>query len=161
MSAKGTRATQLLTELGVVFAIHAYNHDPRSAGYGAEAVERLGLDPERTFKTLLATDGRLTIVGVVPVSAKLDLKALAVAAGSKSLDLAAPKDAERLTGYVVGGISPVGQKRPRPTFLDESAVLFDTVFCSAGRRGLEVELAPDDLLRACDGTYAPISTSSA
>ncbi len=143
--------------MGIAFTVHAYDHDPRAAGYGTEAVERLGLDPERTFKTLLATDGRLVVVGIVPVSTKVDLKALAIAAGTKSLDMAAPKDAERLTGYVIGGISPVGQKRARPTFVDESAILFDTVFCSAGRRGLEIELAPDDLLLACGGEYAPIS----
>jgi Cys-tRNA(Pro)/Cys-tRNA(Cys) deacylase len=157
MAAQATRATVALTKQSVEFRVHAYDHDPRAAGYGTEAVERLGLDPHRTFKTLLAAAGDRLVVGVVPVSAMLDLKALAAAAGMKSLTMADAAVAERATGYVIGGISPIGQQRRLPTFIDESATAFDTVFCSAGRRGLEVELAPDDLRRAVDGTFAAIA----
>jgi Cys-tRNA(Pro)/Cys-tRNA(Cys) deacylase len=157
MAAKGTRATDTLTRLGIAFSVHAYEHDPRADGYGVEAVERLGLDPDRTFKTLLAAHGSTLVVGVVPVSAMLDLKALARAAGVKSLALADPKVAERATGYVVGGISPVGQSQRLAVFVDDSAAELSTMFCSAGRRGLEIELAPADLLRACDGSFAAIA----
>lgn len=155
--AAGTPATVALTRAGVVFTAHAYEHDPRAAAYGLEAAEKLGIDPDRVFKTLLATvDGALA-VGIVPVAQQLDLKALAQALGGKRAEMADPAVAERRTGYVVGGISPIGQKTALPTVLDESAILCETVFVSGGRRGLDLELAPDDLLAVTGGRYAPIA----
>jgi Cys-tRNA(Pro)/Cys-tRNA(Cys) deacylase len=153
----GTPATVVLARAGVAFTVHAYEHDPRSAAYGLEAAEKLGLDPGQVFKTLLATvDGSLA-VAIVPVAMLLDLKALAIALGGKRAELADPVVAERKTGYVVGGISPIGQKTPLPTVLDESAILCETIFVSGGRRGLDLELAPDDLLAVTDGRYASIA----
>lgn len=155
----GTPATVALARAGVAFTVHAYEHDPRAAAYGLEAAEKLGLDPERVFKTLLAAvDGSLA-VAIVPVAMLLDLKALANAVGGKRAELADPAVAERKTGYVVGGISPIGQKTPLPTVLDESAILCETIFVSGGRRGLDLELAPDDLLAVTGGRYAPIARS--
>ena len=155
--AAGTPATVALTRAGVAFTAHAYEHDPRAAAYGLEAAEKLGLEPDRVFKTLLATvDGALA-VGIVPVAQQLDLKALAQALGGKRAEMADPAVAERRTGYVVGGISPIGQKTALPTVLDESAILCETVFVSGGRRGLDLELAPDDLLAVTGGRYAPIA----
>jgi len=155
--AAGTPATVALTRAGVAFTAHAYAHDPRAAAYGLEAAEKLGIDPDRVFKTLLATvDGALA-VGIVPVAQQLDLKALAQALGGKRAEMADPAVAERRTGYVVGGISPIGQKTALPTVLDESAILCETLFVSGGRRGLDLELAPDDLLAVTGGRYAPIA----
>ena len=155
--AAGTPATVALTRAGVAFTAHAYEHDPRAAAYGLEAAQKLGIDPDRVFKTLLATvDGALA-VGIVPVAQQLDLKALAQALGGKRAEMADPAVAERRTGYVVGGISPIGQKTALPTVLDESAILCETVFISGGRRGLDLELAPDDLLAVTGGRYAPIA----
>jgi Cys-tRNA(Pro)/Cys-tRNA(Cys) deacylase len=125
----GTPATVALTRAGVPFTTHAYEHDPAAASYGLEAAEVLGLDPDQVLKTLLAeVDGRL-VVGIVPVSRQLDLKALAAAVGGKRGTMADPAAAERVTGYVVGGISPLGQKRRIPTVLDDSALTFETVYC--------------------------------
>ncbi len=158
MAGTGTRATLALTRLGLPFRLHEYASSKRLTGYGVEAVEQLGLDPERTFKTLVVrTDDGKAIVGVVPISCTLDLKAIAAAARVKHLELAEPKVAERLTGYVVGGISPLGQQRRLATFIDTSASTYSTIFCSGGRRGLELELTPADLLLATNGKYAPIS----
>lgn len=141
----GTPATVALTRAGVAFTLHPYEHDPRAASFGREAAQALGLPAERVFKTLLVTvDGRLA-VGVVPVSGQLDLKALAQALGGSRAAMADVRDAERTTGYVAGGISPVGQKRLLPTVLDESAWAHPTVFVSAGRRGLDLEISPVDL----------------
>lgn len=132
-------------------------HDPAVTDFGREAAEALGVDPDRVFKTLLAdVDGRL-VVGIVPVTGKLDLKALAAAAGGKRAVMADPAFAERRTGYVVGGISPIGQKSAHPTVLDETAELWDTVFVSGGRRGLDLELAPGDLIRATSAVVADIA----
>jgi Cys-tRNA(Pro)/Cys-tRNA(Cys) deacylase len=145
--AGGTPATVALTRAGVPFTEHHFEHDPSASSYGLEAVDRLGLDPARVFKTLLAgVDGRL-VVAVVPVAFQLDLKALAAVVGGKRAELAEPASAERATGYVVGGISPVGQRRTHPTVVDESALLFDTVYVSGGRRGLDIGLTPADLVR--------------
>lgn len=156
-AAAGTPATLALTRAGVDFRAHAYEHDPRAAAYGLEAAEKLGLDPERVFKTLLAAvDGSLA-VAIVPVAMLLDLKALAHAVGGKRAEMADPAVAERKTGYVVGGISPIGQKTPLPTVLDESAILFERIYVSGGRRGLDLELAPDDLLAVTNGRYEPIA----
>ena len=153
----GTPATVALTRAGVAFTAHAYEHDPRTAAYGLEAAEKLGIDPDRVFKTLLANvDGALA-VGIVPVAQQLDLKALAQALGGKRAEMADPAVAERRTGYVVGGISPIGQKFALPTVLDESAILCETILVSGGRRGLDLELAPDDLLAITAGRYAPIA----
>jgi Cys-tRNA(Pro)/Cys-tRNA(Cys) deacylase len=137
--------------------VHSYEHDPRHGSYGTEASEAMGVEPGRVLKTLIAdVDGILT-VGVVPVAAQLDLKALASAVGGKKAAMAVVADAERATGYVAGGISPLGQRRRLRVVIDASALEFPTVFCSAGRRGLEVELAPGDLVRAVNATVAPIS----
>lgn len=154
----GTPALVALAAAGVPHTAHAYDHDPRSTvGYGLEAAAVLGIDPEQVYKTLLASvDGTLT-VAVVPVAGKLDLKALAAAVGGKKAVMADPAAAERATGYVVGGISPLGQKTAHPTVVDETVQLFDTVFVSGGRRGLDVELAPDDLIRLTDATVADIA----
>ncbi len=153
----GTPATVALTAAGIAFESRPYEHDPRAESYGLEAAAALGVPPEQVFKTLMAAvDGTLT-VAIVPVAAKLDLKALARAAGGKTAAMAAPADAERATGYVVGGISPIGQRRSHPTVLDESALLHDTVLVSGGRRGLDLELAPGDLVRATDAVTAPIA----
>lgn len=156
MAGRGTPATVLLERHRVAHELHVYEHGD-GAAYGPEAAERLGLDPARVFKTLVAeVDGALT-VGVVPVTGSLDLKALAAAVGGKRARMADVAAAERATGYVAGGISPLGQRRRLPTVLDASAQALDTLFCSAGRRGLEVELAPGDLLRLTAARYAPIS----
>ena len=150
----------LLAKAKIPFTLHPYAHDPRSAAYGEEAAEALGVDPARIFKTLIATvEGRLACA-VVPVAARLDLKAFAAAlGGGKRAELADPAAAARATGYVIGGISPLGQRSRLPVLVDASAEAFDTVYVSAGRRGLQVELAPADLLRAADAALAPIATS--
>lgn len=132
-------------------------HDPAVTDFGREAADALGVDADRVFKTLLAdVDGRLA-VGIVPVTGKLDLKALAAAVGGKKAVMADPAVAERKTGYVVGGISPIGQKSTHPTVLDETAELWDTVFVSGGRRGFDLELAPADLVRATNAILADIA----
>ncbi|MFC5728455.1 MULTISPECIES: Cys-tRNA(Pro) deacylase [Nocardioides] len=155
----GTPATTALTAAGVAFTVHEYDHDPRSESYGEEAARALGIDPARVFKTLFAeVDGRL-VVGVVPVTGQLDLKALARAVEGRRASMADPRVAERATGYVVGGISPLGQRKPHPTVVDESALAHPTVFVSAGRRGMEVELAPGDLVRLTDARTAPTARS--
>jgi Cys-tRNA(Pro)/Cys-tRNA(Cys) deacylase len=142
----GTPAIVALSRAGVPFEQRTYAHDPRATSYGLEAAEALGVVPARVFKTLLASvDGSL-VVGVVPVTGQLDLKALAAAVGGKKAEMADPMVAERTTGYVVGGISPIGQKRRLRTVVDESALGHDTVLVSGGRRGLDLELAPADLI---------------
>jgi Cys-tRNA(Pro)/Cys-tRNA(Cys) deacylase len=153
----GTPATVALTRAKVPFTVHAYDHDPAAESYGVEAADALALDPARVFKTLFTSvDGRL-VVGVVPVSGQLDLKAVAAAVGGKKAAMADPTDAERATGYVVGGISPIGQKRPHPTVVDESALRFDKVYVSGGRRGLDIGLSPADLIAVTNGTTAAIA----
>jgi len=152
----GTPATVALTSAGIDFTLHEYDHDPRAESFGDEAADALGLAPERVFKTLMTTiDGRLT-VAVVPVSGQLDLKALARAVGGSKAQMADKAAAERATGYVVGGISPVGQRRPHPTVVDESALTHQTIYVSAGRRGLDLELAPADLVRVTEATTARV-----
>ena len=156
MAGKGTPATALLAKQGVAHQVHSYDHGAGQA-YGPEAAERLGLDPERVFKTLVAeVDGALT-VGVVPVASTLDLKALAGAVGGKRARMADVAAAERATGYVAGGISPLGQRKRLATVVDASAQRWETVFCSGGRRGLEIELAPADLVRLCGAQVATIA----
>ncbi|GAA2040246.1 Cys-tRNA(Pro) deacylase [Terrabacter terrae] len=140
-----TPATVALDRAGVPYARRPYPHDPAVPSYGMEAAEALGVDPARVFKTLLVDAGKGLAVGVVPVDGRLDLKALASALGAKSVTMADPSAAERSTGYVVGGISPVGQKRALPTVLDETAYAHSTIFVSGGRRGFDIEITPDDL----------------
>ena len=157
MAGKGTPATLLLDKQGVPHVVHAYDPDPAAASYGEGAAAALGIEPERMLKTLLAeVDGRL-VCGVVPVSGSLDLKALATAVGGKRGVMAEPAAAERSTGYVVGGISPLGQRTRIATVVDESAELFETVYVSAGRRGLSVELAPADLVRLTSAVVADVA----
>jgi Cys-tRNA(Pro)/Cys-tRNA(Cys) deacylase len=157
VSGRGTPATLLLEREGVPHTVHAYEVDPNAPSYGQAAAAALGVDPERMLKTLLAVvDGRL-VCGVVPVAGTLDLKALAGAVGGKRGVMAEPAVAERSTGYVVGGISPLGQRTRLPTVVDETAELWDTVVVSAGRRGLSVELAPADLLRLTGAAVADVS----
>ncbi|WP_156723932.1 Cys-tRNA(Pro) deacylase [Streptomyces apocyni] len=152
----GTPATVALSAAGTPHTLHTYAHDPAHPSYGDEAAEAMGVAPERVFKTLLAeVDGSLT-VAVVPVAGSLDLKALAAAVGGKRAAMADPAAAERSTGYVRGGISPLGQRRKLPTVLDASATAHETICVSAGRRGLEAELAPGDLARLTDAVLAPI-----
>ena len=153
----GTPATVALTRLGVAFTTHAYAHDPGTSSYGLEAAEALGLDPATVFKTLLAEVDSGLVVAIVPVTGQLDLKALAAAVGGKRATMADPAVAERVTGYVVGGISPIGQRRQLPTVLDASADAHARVYVSGGRRGLDLGLAPDDLRRATAATSAPIA----
>lgn len=157
MSGRETPATKAATKAGIGFVVHEYRHDPKAESYGSEAADRLGLDPAQVFKTLIAdVDSRL-VVAVVPVNCQLDLKALAAAAGAKKAALADERAAERATGYVLGGISPLGQRKDLPTYIDESARTLDTMFVSAGRRGLEIELSPDDLARLTNAAMAAIA----
>lgn len=152
----GTPATVALTTAGVPYELHAYDHDPSHPSYGEEAAEAMGVSPDRVFKTLLAdVDGTLT-VAIVPVAGQLDLKALASAVGGKRAAMADPTLAERTTGYVRGGISPLGQRKKLRTVLDASATTHPTICISAGRRGLEVELSPDDLKTLTSAVLAPI-----
>src|SRR5262249_9572441 len=154
MAGKGTPAIVAVERAGVPFTLHEYAHDPSSTAYGIEAAEKLGLDPARVFKTLVAdVDGTLT-VAIVPVAAQLDLRAL-----GKRAAMAETRLAERTTGYVAGGISPLGQRKRLPTLLDESALAFETIHVSAGRRGLEIELSPNDLLALTEGRAAPIAAA--
>ena len=152
-----TPAVNAARKAGIPFTLHEYRHDPRAGSYGLEAAEALGLDVARVFKTLVAAaEGKGLWVAVVPVAGLLDLKALAEAAGAKRATMADPRAAERATGYVVGGISPLGQRQRLSMAVDASALQFDTIFVSAGRRGLEIELAPADLVRLCGATIAAI-----
>ncbi|MBV9206676.1 MAG: Cys-tRNA(Pro) deacylase [Actinobacteria bacterium] len=156
MAGRGTAATVALERAGIPFRVHEYSHDPGHGSYGLEASQALGVPPGRVFKTLIVqVDGAL-VAAVVPVDGQLDLKALAAAAGGKKAAMAEVAAAERATGYVTGGISPVGQRKRLPALLDESAMNFPTVFCSGGRRGLEIELTPADLARAAGATVALI-----
>ena len=157
MAGRSTPATTLLDRQGVAYRLHPYTHDLRADSYGTEAVEALGVAAERVFKTLVAdVDGRL-VVGMVPVSTHLDLRALAAVVGAKKGRMAKVADAERATGYVAGGISPLGHRKRLPVVIDNSIKGFETVFCSAGRRGLELELSPEALVRAAQAIVAPIA----
>ena len=148
-----TPAIAAAERAGIEFAVHEYEHDPAAASYGLEAAEKVGVDPVRVFKTLVVSvDGALA-VACVPVASQLDVKAL-----GKRAELADPKRAEAATGYVTGGISPLGQRRQLPTHVDASALEHETVYVSAGRRGLEIELAPSDLVRLTGATVHPIAS---
>jgi Cys-tRNA(Pro)/Cys-tRNA(Cys) deacylase len=158
VAGQGTPATTLLNRRKVAHTVHSYAHDPRSESYGLEAAAALAVDPARCFKTLVAdVDGTLT-VAVVPVSGTLDLKALAAAVGGKRASMADPAVAERSSGYVRGGISPLGQRKSLRTVIDSTAIDAPTIYVSAGRRGLEIELAADDLAALTGATFAPIGS---
>ena len=159
----GTPATVFLQEAGIDFTVHEFDHDAGERNYGAIAAQALGIDPERVFKTLLATVEPLPpsniAVGIVPVSCQLSLKALAGALGAKRAEMCDPTIAQRVTGYVVGGISPFGQRRSLPTVIDETCELYDTIFVSGGKRGFDIEIAPGDLIAALDARTADIATT--
>ncbi|MBV0932640.1 Cys-tRNA(Pro) deacylase [Marinobacterium weihaiense] len=153
-----TPAINLVRKAKVEHRIHEYQHDAAAESYGLEAVEKLGLAAEQVFKTLVVSlDGKTLAIGVVPVAGKLNLKQIAKAAGAKKASMADPAEVERTTGYVLGGVSPLGQKKRLATFIDASAEQFDTLHVSAGRRGLEIELAPADLARLTGGRFAAIA----
>ena len=156
----GTPGLTRLVEAGVAHTVRAYEHGEAvssAVGYGAEAAQALGVEPDRVFKTLMVAAGRRHVLCVVPVSRQLDLKATAHALGEKQAAMAAPDVAERISGSVVGGISPLGGRTSLPVMVDESATSYPTILVSAGKRGLDVELSPADLLRVTDGTTAPIA----
>jgi Cys-tRNA(Pro)/Cys-tRNA(Cys) deacylase len=159
----------LLQQAGIDFRVHEFHHDPGERNYGAVAAEALGADPDQVFKTLLAqVDGQAVVegvppagiaVGIVPVSGQLSLKELAIAVHAKRAEMCDPLVAQRVTGYVVGGISPFGQKKLLPTAIDETCLLYDTVFVSGGKRGFDIEIAPADLIAVLHAVVAPIGTA--
>lgn len=155
-SGPSTPATVVLTRAKIAFTPHAYAHDDGATDFGAEAARALGVDPARVFKTLMVQTDQGLGIGIVPVDGLLDLKAVAAALGGKKATMADPALAEKKSGYVVGGISPIGQRMPLPTVLDDSALTFATIFVSGGRRGFDIELSPADLLRATNGRAAHI-----
>ncbi len=152
MAGKGTPAIVAAERAGIAFTVHEYEHDPKAPSFGLEAADKLGVDPARVFKTLVADVGGALTVAIVPVEAQLDLKVL-----GKRVAMADLKLAERTTGYVTGGISPLGQRRRLPTVLDDSALAYETIHVSAGRRGLEIELSPSDLLALTGGRVSSIA----
>ena len=155
----GTLAILAAEKAGIQFSVLEYPHDPDAPSYGLEAAEALGVEPASVFKTLVATiDGNRLVVAIIPVSARLNLKALAAAAQGKRAEMADPAAAERATGYVLGGISPLGQRRRLPAYLDRGALDHATIHVSAGRRGLEIALAPADLTRLTAAILAPLTT---
>ncbi|HTZ44921.1 MAG TPA: Cys-tRNA(Pro) deacylase [Jatrophihabitans sp.] len=154
----GTPATTALDRAGIGYRTRSYRHDSRAESYGEEAASQLGLDPRQIFKTLIASVDSKLVCAVVPVAARLDLKALAGAAGGRKAELAEPAKAQRATGYVLGGISPLGHRSAIPVVVDASATGFERVYVSAGKRGLQLELAPADLIRAAAATVAAIAT---
>jgi Cys-tRNA(Pro)/Cys-tRNA(Cys) deacylase len=161
VSGKGTPATAALDAAGLAYSIREYVHDPSVASYGLEAAAALGAEPARVHKTLVASVERVgrdeLVVAIVPVDCTLDLKALALAVGGKRAVMAPAAVAERSSGYVVGGISPIGQRRPLVTVIDEEAILHDTIFVSGGRRGLDIELRAEDLATVTAATFAAIA----
>jgi Cys-tRNA(Pro)/Cys-tRNA(Cys) deacylase len=156
--ATGTPATKLLTSAGVKFTEHEYSHDPNSTSFGLEAAEKLGVDPQRVFKTLIANVDETFAVAIVPVSQQVSLKSLSRTLGAKRATMADPAHAARLTGYVVGGISPLGQKRLLTTVIDTSAKDFETILVSGGRRGFDIELSPNDLAEMLSAVFAEIAS---
>ena len=156
----GTPATVALTVAGITFTVHNYEHDPRQRAYGTEAATALQLDPAKVFKTLIVDVDDLPTVAIVPVSSMLDLKAHAASCGGRRAALADQKVAERITGYVVGGISPIGQKRKLSTVLDISAEDLDTMYVSGGVRGMQIGLCPSDLIKITDAINGPIARFS-
>ncbi|MCW7752655.1 Cys-tRNA(Pro) deacylase [Desulfobotulus sp. H1] len=150
-----TPAVHRIRKAGVAFRIHEYRHDPSWSSYGMEAAAKLGVDAGRVFKTLLVRlDPFGFALAVIPVEAMLSMKSVAKAAGSKKAEMARPEDVQRITGYVLGGVSPIGQKTDLVTVIDASAENFASIFVSAGRRGLDLELSPEDLKALTSGTFA-------
>ncbi|WP_062034860.1 Cys-tRNA(Pro) deacylase [Acinetobacter sp. BMW17] len=151
-----TPATKLLKANKIVFSIHEYEHDANAKSFGLEAAEKLNLRVEEVFKTLLVTDEKNYFVAILPVHHQLNLKKVAQAVGAKKLKMSDPKDAERLTGYLVGGISPVGQKKRLKTVIDQSAVQLEKLYVSGGKRGLDIGLKPQDLAKVLSATFADV-----
>lgn len=152
-----TPAVNIAKKAKIAYTLHSYTHDPASASYGEEASEKLGISADRVFKTLIVQiDGRELVVAVIPVSSMLSMKQIAKAAGGKKAQMASGADVERSSGYILGGVSPLGQKKRLRTFIDETAENFSTIYVSAGRRGLEIELSPDDLVEITDGEMAAL-----
>ncbi len=152
-----TPCLKIVRNAGIAYRLHEYVHDPSRESYGAETAEKLGVPEERLFKTLIVSlDSRDLAVGLVPVSSMLNMKRIARAAGAKKADMATVADVERSTGYVLGGVSPLGQKKKLKTIIDSSAANFSTIYVSAGRRGLQIELSPDDLRKLTSGEFARI-----
>lgn len=156
--ATGTPATKLLASAGVRYVEHEYTHDPNSTSFGLEAAEKLGVDPSRVFKTLIANVDETYAVAIVPVNQQVSLKALSRALGAKRATMADPTQAARMSGYVVGGISPLGQKRLLTTVIDESAKEFETILVSGGRRGFDIELSPIALADLLTAVFAEIAS---
>lgn len=154
----GTPATTALDRASIAYTTHPYKHDARAESYGEEAAEQLGLDARQIFKTLIAAVDGALVCAVVPVAGRLDLKALAAAAGGRKAELAEPAKAQRATGYVLGGISPLGHRSKIPVIVDESALGLTTMFVSAGKRGLQLGLAPADLVLAAGASVSAIAT---
>ncbi len=154
----GTPATTALDKAKISYTTHPYQHDARAESYGEEAADQLGIDARQIFKTLIATVDSSLVCAVVPVAGRLDLKALAAAVGGRKAEMAEPAKAQRATGYVLGGISPLGHRSRIPVVVDSSAYGFDTMFVSAGKRGLQLGLAPHDLVSAADASVADIAT---
>jgi Cys-tRNA(Pro)/Cys-tRNA(Cys) deacylase len=153
-----TLAVRSLQAAGVAFTVHEYQHDPNVRAFGLEAAAVLGLDPDCVFKTLVVTGDDVPAVAIVPVSRQLSLRAVGTALGRKRVEMGDPTLAQRVTGYVLGGISPFGQRRLLPTVIDESCVLYDTIYVSGGRRGLDLGVDPGDLIRVLGANVAPIAT---
>ena len=155
-----TPAVHFLRKTGVSFSLLDYSHDSRATSYGLEAAEKLNQPAHRVFKTLVveSSDGQLA-VAVIPVKQELNLKALALSLDTKKVKMANPEKVERTTGYVLGGVSPIAQKRLLPTYVDDSATQFESIFISAGKRGLEIELSPSELVRITQGRYEPLGIS--
>lgn len=157
MASAPTPAIAALNRAKIAYTLHEFAHDPTATAFGEEAVAVLGIDPRRAFKTLIAqVDGSRLAVGIVPVAGHMNLKALAAAVGGKKAAMAQIADAERSSGYVHGGISPLGQRKALPTVIDSSAQEFEQIYVSAGKRGLQLELAPADLAAVARATFAPI-----
>jgi len=153
-----TPAINLLRQQKITHQVHEYSHDPGAASYGLEAAEKLGLDPQQVFKTLVVQiDGKSLAVAIIPVAAKLGMKQIAKATGGKKAEMADPAAVERSTGYVLGGVSPLGQKRRLPTWIDSSAASLPSIHISAGRRGLEIEIAPDDLAMLTNAGFTALA----
>ena len=153
----GTPATVTLTKAGIAFTSHVYEHDPAAASYGLEAATALGLEPSVVFKTLMATVDGTPVIAVVPVTASLDLKALAAACGGRKAEMVDPTFAQRLSGYVVGGISPVGQKKALRTLIDTGAESLEVMYVSGGQRGFDIGLSPEDLATVTQAEFAAIA----
>jgi Cys-tRNA(Pro)/Cys-tRNA(Cys) deacylase len=154
--AKSTPATLVLEKAGVAFKLHEYDYDPNAARIGMQAAEALGIEPARLLKTLMARGGDAVVCVLAPSDREVNLKKLAAAAGVKSCAMLPAAEAERITGYHVGGISPFGQKKRARVFVEQAALAFPQVLCNGGRRGLQVELTPADLLRVLSATAAEI-----